>query len=659
MKPARILAFLGTFPLLIAGATAQVTSPVDTSPDVPSIPNETVHIGEYTPPLAKPAKAEPLTLRNGAVPTGLQGFYDYQSNGGSPAWIRVNPDNPQEIYTTYMLSSDGSTDESIQSSRKVGFSKSTDGGKTWTPTLDIAGIRMGFPSIDLADLGLESESPVIVAHGDPDGSGVRSMFFAETGGSLGQLYTMPRATAGGRTGDQGAGVIWPVFVPHKDNETVMETLGSLSNRTGEGPAPLQVASADFEGSGTAQWMDLSVDSLASQSSGGRYAIDVSPAGKIGIAFHQSLNFGTPENGDFYSTIRFTESTDNGATWTEPEIVFIRSSEENEEGGMDTTSPRAFLDFAYLQEDPHIVFATTVNRLYATYTIQHWSGSSGEITPIATTDIDSTRGIVQYPAPLTQPGDISGLCYPTISMGDDGQTVVVAYMAYGQFDADPDPLGETPTPVASNDGFFYLRVWGVGSTDGGQTWGSNHVLQDWAGDGTDSASIEYPSLNDQCRVDLETGSVEIDMAFQARRNPGMYAFRATIDDAGTEANRGPTEECFQYFQRTSLPTDWFNSSLGVDDDNRGGAIAKRASIQIYPNPTSGTASILFGLQQAGETTVEIYDAVGRSVRTLVDGERLYAAQHLREVDLTELPAGPYRVVVSQGTTVSSQPLNIVR
>ena len=78
----------------------------------------------------------------------------------------------------------------------------------------------------------------------------------------------------------------------------------------------------------------------------------------------------------------------------------------------------------------------------------------------------------------------------------------------------------------------------------------------------------------------------------------------------------------------------------------------------PNPASNSASILFTTPRNGLVSVKIYDALGRAVMTVVDNERLYAASHLREVELSDLPVGTYRIVVSQGDASSSQSLNVV-
>ena len=237
MRIVRLLTMLSTIPLLVISAIAQEQSPIHPPFVSQQIPNEAAPVLAADRPLSKAAQGAPLNLGNGAVPTGLQGWYDYQSNGGSPAWIRVDPNDPNNIHTVYMLSTDGSVFDQVGPTRRVGYSHSTDGGETWSPTLDVSDIslRLGFPHLQLADIGL-GFGPLIATHGGPTGSPSQTMFFAGTGGgSFSQLFTMELATASGRTGNEG-GVIWPAFVPHGDNEKVQEVIASLIFRTGESAA---------------------------------------------------------------------------------------------------------------------------------------------------------------------------------------------------------------------------------------------------------------------------------------------------------------------------------------------------------------------------------------------------------------------------------------
>ena len=564
------------------------------------IPNEWESVSSLYAALSKPAQGPPLNLRNGAVPNGLQGFYDYQSNGMSPGWIRVNPDNPDEIHMVYMRADDGSVFENISPSRRVGYTVSTDGGKTWNPVSDVSGtnLRLGFPYLGLADIG-SGVAPLIATHGDPNNVGVQTLFYSGTGSTFAKIFEMPRLTAGGRDGDAGAGAIWPSFATHGDDPFVQEVIASLSFREGENAAPLQVSSADFNES-SAEWANLG-DSILTAVSGGRYVISRSPSGKLGIAYHQFANFGAGNT----SLLNFTESTDNGETWSTIEIIFNEETIEfeNLNGDEDTLQLGTTLDFVYMGEDPHIVFERSINGLFRTERISHWSRSSNKITDIATTDLSVLRGIENHPRNTFQPGGAMSMSYPSISVGDDGKHIVVAFMSEGQT--------QNLELVVSDANFGYQRIWMVGSQDGGETWGDPRVLQDWAGDESDSASCEYPSLNEICRVDTESGNVTVDMAFQARRFPGMYAFIINDIDANTPgdqpADRGPLSETFQYFQRSDLTPAWFGSASSVDDLVE---LNNGLNITSVPNPAQGVVELQYSLEKSGTLSIDIFNTLGQ-------------------------------------------------
>jgi hypothetical protein len=60
---------------------------------------------------------------------------------------------------------------------------------------------------------------------------------------------------------------------------------------------------------------------------------------------------------------------------------------------------------------------------------------------------------------------------------------------------------------------------------------------------------------------------------------------------------------------------------------------------YPNPFSSLTSIGYALPEAGTVTVQVFDLLGRHVRTLVDGYRS-GGPHLVTFDSRGLPAGTY-------------------
>ena len=70
----------------------------------------------------------------------------------------------------------------------------------------------------------------------------------------------------------------------------------------------------------------------------------------------------------------------------------------------------------------------------------------------------------------------------------------------------------------------------------------------------------------------------------------------------------------------------------------------------PNPFSTTTTVRFRVDRPGPVTVELYDAAGRRVGFLYDGDAAPAAWQTVEVDGSTLPAGTY-VVRVRGASVS--------
>lgn len=68
-------------------------------------------------------------------------------------------------------------------------------------------------------------------------------------------------------------------------------------------------------------------------------------------------------------------------------------------------------------------------------------------------------------------------------------------------------------------------------------------------------------------------------------------------------------------------------------------ANGALMQSYPNPASGTTTIMFNLSDAGKADLKLFDVMGREVATLASGE-MAAGTHQVSVDAAHLPAGIY-------------------
>jgi hypothetical protein len=646
MKTSLILSAAVSTLLLGTSALAQnrpVTGTPDRGKSTLKTPNEAVLPQTPIHPSRVAADDPPLVLRDGAVPTGLYGYYDYQSNGMSPGWLRVEKGNPQKVHAVYMLSTDKGEDDTLQVSanRRVGYAFSNDGGKTWTANREIEqGVRLGFPYLQVAADG----TPMIIAHGDPSGQNkVHSIFYLGNAGTteFTRLGEFPLATGGGRIGDQGTGVIWPAFVINPKDPTKGVFIASFSRPSGElevPPLQYQVSALGDAG----PWKNMP-DSTETSGGGGNYVIATSPGGKIGIAL-QNLSFKSATELDWsIQGIYYLESTDGGNSWSTPVKAFGQIP-----GELGQITPGGNLDLAFLGEEPHIVASGSDSTLFAGQGIWHWSPSTG-LTEIQKTDPTMGIGAATAALAVLQP-NMNLIDYPTIATGDDGQHLTVTFQAVSQTVSQPSDA------VVSSNNFHYYRLWTIGSPDGGKHWGTPFITQDFAGDGTDSASIEYPSADEVLR---KVGSnYELSLAFQARREPGMYAFIiADIDGNGTPANRGPFSETFQYFQRKSLTENDFKiATVSVPTAKTGPSMTLG---NFFPNPASSVATVQFSVPSTGEVTLRVYNSLGSEVMQPISGEQAFAGTYSRAIDVSTLPAGPYRVVLSYNGQTVSQPLKVVR
>jgi hypothetical protein len=73
----------------------------------------------------------------------------------------------------------------------------------------------------------------------------------------------------------------------------------------------------------------------------------------------------------------------------------------------------------------------------------------------------------------------------------------------------------------------------------------------------------------------------------------------------------------------------------------GALAEN-NIKVYPNPANGKVSIAYTLATPADVSVELYDVVGKSLKTIVPASQEGAGAHTHQVTLSELSQGMYFV-----------------
>ena len=76
----------------------------------------------------------------------------------------------------------------------------------------------------------------------------------------------------------------------------------------------------------------------------------------------------------------------------------------------------------------------------------------------------------------------------------------------------------------------------------------------------------------------------------------------------------------------------------------------SSISFYPNPAAAATQFDYELKNDGPITVELLDQNGNKLRTLVSEAQQSKGAHTQQLDLRDLPAGPYfyRTTTQSGT-----------
>ncbi len=88
----------------------------------------------------------------------------------------------------------------------------------------------------------------------------------------------------------------------------------------------------------------------------------------------------------------------------------------------------------------------------------------------------------------------------------------------------------------------------------------------------------------------------------------------------------------------------------------------SSIQLdqnYPNPFNPTTNIKFELANAGEVQLEVYDALGRKVMTLINNEYRQAGAHEIQFNAENLSSGVYMYMLKADNVVQSKTMTLIK
>lgn len=121
--------------------------------------------------------------------------------------------------------------------------------------------------------------------------------------------------------------------------------------------------------------------------------------------------------------------------------------------------------------------------------------------------------------------------------------------------------------------------------------------------------------------------------------------------------GPGEFRIYTTQKFETPAEGILTD--IDQETNSQLPNRFALHQNYPNPFNPTTQISYDLASATTVRLEIYDILGRKVRTLVDGVRKTAGSYTVRFDASQLSSGLYLARLQAGSRVMTKKMMLLK
>jgi hypothetical protein len=487
---------------------------------------------------------------------GLTGFYDWQFNGTQYHYIYRS--SSTILHAAYMLALDSL---SISPSRRVKYAFSSDDGETWTDMGEVPTIRAGFPSVNAKTTGEVS----IVSHYLDGNNNLQTWLNYDI--------------------SPGVGVFTPVQAPD-------EYIWPMQTRVTNGN--MLVLGTTYRGAAATDTTTLAVFDNTANTFGTRHdffypatdnsnsslAIASGPNGRAIVVINSYREAG----GNFGGTRIFaSETTDNGATWGTPYVLYNTQIINN-----DTAKP-------YVNGATDVIYDNAGNT-YMAFNSLGFTGFFSEARLYVQKNSDVPTLVAGGPTSPVNPiaeamttttntqGFLGSLDHPCLSISEDQQYIFVSYSVLFQDD--------------TLNGFNKAHMF--------YSWASLSDLQ-WhtpvrvSESGPASNDERYGSI--AIVTPLEGGYYSIYMSYQKDTQPGSHAY---LDNA-------PLSRSWLVFRKIEDAT-----LIGVNNNQQ--IAGEYKLMQNYPNPFNPTTKIGYNLVKNSFVTVKIFDVLGKEIKTIVNGNQ---------------------------------------
>jgi hypothetical protein len=85
----------------------------------------------------------------------------------------------------------------------------------------------------------------------------------------------------------------------------------------------------------------------------------------------------------------------------------------------------------------------------------------------------------------------------------------------------------------------------------------------------------------------------------------------------------------------------------------------SDINIYPNPLTNSTNIILSLEKNASVNIELYNAVGQKIMTIVNKTEMKCGIHSFNIDATSLKEGLYFCILNSGNIITTKKLIILK
>lgn len=172
------------------------------------------------------------------------------------------------------------------------------------------------------------------------------------------------------------------------------------------------------------------------------------------------------------------------------------------------------------------------------------------------------------------------------------------------------------------------------------------------------NLSHPTMNATIIANFSVTTMSVNPNFQQTGTWYDFFSGNALNVTNTQEGISLLPGEFRIYTTKPLPTPEAGLIRVATEVDTANVPAQFSLLPNYPNPFNPATTLTFALPQTANVTLDIFDAVGRKVKTIAQG--LHAAGTYKVTfDAAGLPSGMYVARIQAGTIVSTQKLTLVK